>query len=165
MRATFSSAFAGLCLMAGGLPATAAGLLDTTFPRGKQVCYSATARAGTTRAISMFRLTRPLRYQSYDTRETRVVRVVINFAGPDRSRIEDSLTCRETGGRITCQSTTCDGTGFELGTGRQGELTVQQDKASPNVIWSCEQDAVRDLVLADEELSLVLRRGSGSCLD
>lgn len=163
MRSRFSLVLASL--FAGTLPTSAAGLLETAFPRGKQVCYSATARAGSTRAISMFRLTRPLRYQSYDTRETRVVRVVINFAGPDKSRIEDSLTCRETGGRITCQSTTCDGTGFDLSAGRQGDLVAQQDKASPNVIWSCEQDAIREIVLADDELSLVLRRGSGSCLD
>ena len=163
MHRVFALAFAGLC--ATTHVASGASLLDTAFPRGKQACYSATARTGAERAIQLVRLTRPLRFQSYDTRDTRIVRAVINFAGPDKSRLEDSLTCKESSGRLVCQSTTCDGTGFEITAGRGGDLMLQQDKASPNVIWSCEQDAIRNITLSDEELSLVLRRGTGSCLD
>lgn len=153
-----------LGLMMASTPVAAAAL-DTIFPRGKQVCYVAAARPGTTRAIRMLRLTRPLRFQPQDTKTSRVVRAVINFTGDDKLRMEDSVTCKDDGGRIACQSTTCDGTGFTLDVMKGGDLRIEQDKMSPNVIWACEQDAIREIVLTDDELALVLRRGAGSCLD
>lgn len=143
----------------------AANLLDAVFPRSKQVCYSATARPGTTRAIKMLRLTRPIRLHAQDNKTSRVVRAVINFTGEGNPRTEDAVTCRSDGSRIACLSTTCDGTGFTLEVMKGGDLRIDQEQMSPNVIWACDKDEIREIALTDDELSLILRKGSGSCLD
>ncbi|MCA0423508.1 MAG: hypothetical protein LCH61_09325, partial [Proteobacteria bacterium] len=92
-------------------------------------------------------------------------RVVINFSGDENSRIEDTVLCKGASGAIACQSTSCEGTGFTLRQNERGRLTIYQEAASPDVVWSCETDAIRAIVLMDDERALDLTAGSGSCLN
>ncbi len=145
-------------------PSEAGQLLDRTFPRGKKTCFAAKARSGQTAAIEMIRLTRPERLQSYDSKDSRIVRVVVNFSGKTAQRVEDSVNCRDENGRITCQSTTCDGSGFSLEPLSDGGVMLRQKSGSPDVIWSCETDDLRTIELTETETMLRLSRATGSCL-
>lgn len=163
MKFAISALLAALAVLA---PASAGATnLDGVFPRAKQMCYAAKARPGSTRAISMIRLNRPVRLHQHDTRTARVVRVVINFTGEGNLRLEDSVLCKADSGRLLCQSTSCEGTGFTLTQDKSGVLLLEQEAMAPNVIWSCERDELRNIVLTDDELTLALRVGTGSCLD
>lgn len=164
MRLIPTALIAGCAILAVAEPATAAPI-DAVFPRARQVCYVAKAKPGSVRAIGMLRLTRPVRLHQHDTNSARAVRIVINFSGEGTPRLEDTVLCKGARGALTCQSTTCEGTGFTLRQDERGRLTIHQEAASPDVVWSCEEDAIRAIILTEEERALDLATGSGSCLN
>lgn len=136
--------------------------LDAMLPRAQMACYGGPA-AGAHPIFSLVRITRPERFQSYDSMETRMTRLVVNFATP-KAKLEDTGTCREKDGEIVCASNSCDGAVFVLREERDGTLRIKFDLDIPRAIWSCADDSLRNIKLRDAERYITVTRGKGTCI-
>lgn len=138
-----------------------AATLEDFLPRGGDVCYGATPERHP--AFKMVRVTRPERFQSYDSAGARMVRVVINFNKPE-ARLEDTASCKLRGEELVCVSTSCDGTEFKI-VSSQSQFSIVFEPAAPKSIWSCAELPLRALVLDEKQKSVVADRGKGSCIE
>lgn len=141
--------------------AASAASLEAMLPRGEQVCFGSAVRANP--VFDLVRITRPERYQAYDSSESRVARLVINFANP-KARLEDTGTCREKDGDIVCTSNSCEGSIFTLREERDGSLRIRFERDIPQAIWSCADAPLRNLKPGETQRSILVRRNTGTCI-
>lgn len=151
---------AGMMLLGAGL-AQGAGL-EGMLPRGQMACYGG-PEGGVHPHFGLVRITRPERLHAYDSAESRMTRLVVNFNTP-KTKLEDTGTCREKDGEIVCASNSCDGAVFVLREEKDGSLRIKFDLDFPRAIWSCADDALRNIKLRDADRYIIVKRGTGACI-
>lgn len=145
--------------------AAAAANLETMLPRGRNICYGGPGAGQTNQILQRVRVTRPVRLQSYDSNQGRMVRIVVNFSRPSGARLEDTATCNEKDGEILCRSTSCESAVFALREEDNGRLRLKFDAAIPKAIWSCSEEPLRSIRMTDDQRYITIVRGTGSCLE
>lgn len=157
----FSGLTLALSLLACAAQEAPAATIEDVLPRGEAVCYG--AAPATHPVFRLVRVTRPERFQPYDSAGARMVRVVLNFKSPD-ARLEDTASCRLRGGQVVCVSTSCEGTEFRL-TQEGGTFRILFEPAAPKALWSCSEPPLRALAMSDRDRSLSVTRSKGACLE